>query len=302
MKPYVPFTISLTSNKKSEDFVDPVRGCIGAQERKGGCYNECYACRMALRGGVQFDIPVVGKLNAKLLKKQLAESSAKWIRIGTAGDPSRAWGHTDMVARLVRAAGKVPVIMTKCWKIPTDRQLDSLAKSLAIIQISVSGFDTVRELEKRLKTAERYASRWRNGVILKVITAPFKVDSTSPYSGRAYGWASARIMSEFQSNIIKMAREKYRLMELPLRLFRTNPNLKIINESQLRPHISPISKKSDGKLTGGVLFANTNKGDLICAETLCKDCENQCGTSDLKGLAATGRTGEPLARWKSLMV
>jgi hypothetical protein len=299
MKPYVPFTIGLTSNKKSEDFVDPVRGCLGARERKGGCYNECYACRMAARGGVQFDTPVVGKLNTKLLKKQLAESNAKWIRIGTAGDPSQAWSYTDIVARLVRTAGKVPVIMTKCWKIPTDKQLDSLAKSLAVMQISVSSFDTVHELKKRLGTAERYASRWKNGVILKVITAPFR---TEPSIQSSTGLTSARVMSEFQKSIISVAREKYRLMELPLRLFRTNPNLKTINELSLRPHISPISKKPDGKLTGGVLFADPARGDLICAETLCKDCENQCGTSDLKGLAAVGRTGEPQARWKSLMV
>lgn len=271
MKLYKKLVISIDGNRKTSNAIDIVRGCQGAKIREKGCYESCYACKMARISNVKFNEPVINELNEKKLRKQLANNTSTWIRIGTNGDPSLAWDTTIRVSELCTQEGKQPLIMTKVWRNLTKTRLIKLAAVRAYIQVGLSALDTEQELKVRKQFIENYAQYYKHGTIVKIMTLPFE----------------DKRLAEMQENLVNYAK-KYRFMELPLRIFKNVSYTNQVDWSKMRHHISPFTGKSDTSWTVDPLYLPenfdksiqaTNDGKyILCPETTCHKCPNKCGT------------------------
>lgn len=152
--------LTVIENTKGVLDVDTVKGCsLGiAAYPQGGCYGECYANKIAARYGIDFGTSII----RRILKSQYADCFFaiknhynKWYRIGTAGDPSHDWEHTISVCEALKDTDKIPVIITKHWRVITDSQLYRLKILSAVINTSVSGMDTDDELNHRVEQIGR---------------------------------------------------------------------------------------------------------------------------------------------------
>jgi hypothetical protein len=170
--------LTVELNRKGVLDIDAVKGCADgmAAYPDGGCYGECYAARTANRFGIDFTQSVKRQLHTQwhksTLTRMMGESGLSWYRVGTAGDPSFSWSHTIQIIRRLWFMEMTPVIVTKCWREPTDEQLDKLRQAGAVVNISVSGMDTDIELEHRLAQRKRFmqAGIW---TIARVVTCAF---------------------------------------------------------------------------------------------------------------------------------
>lgn len=273
MKKYKKITIDISGNRKTSNAIDTVRGCTGAAKRKGGCYGSCYAAKLAHMAGIDFSKPVRNILDEARLEKQLAKNESTWIRIGVSGDPSLNWKDTVRVCELTRAAGKIPVLMTKAWVKPTDEMLKKLAACKTQLQISISALDTKKELLRRLDTLRRYAILYKDGCTFKVTTAPF----------------SDPKIKHRQDELMALAKKnEFKIMELPLRTFQTSSYADKLAWNVMRKHVSPISGKEDNQWTAGMLYKpddfikklhrNKTKTYFLCDEVTCDSCKHKCLT------------------------
>lgn len=164
-------------NEKGVLDVDTVKGCTAGMRARpdGGCYNSCYAAKIAKFRGIDFGFSVkrvaYSPLHRKEIERAVINSPLGFFRIGTMGDPCHAWEHTiETVEWLSHFA--VPVIITKHWKRATDSQLFRLIKCDAIINVSLSALDTNSELRHRKRELFRYVEL--GGVsIARVISCDF---------------------------------------------------------------------------------------------------------------------------------
>jgi hypothetical protein len=276
MKKYVVKTIRVEGNRKTSNAIDVVRGCTGAEKRKNGCYNSCYACRMSKMASKMFQVPVVNEFDENILSKDLEKNKETWIRIGTNGDPSHCWRTTLKVCQIVSDHGKIPVIMTKVWKLPTEDTLKALAKTKAQIQVGISAMDTSAELNKRLDFAKRFkALAGKKRCIIRFATL---------------AWKEGTAENIKQDELFKMIRKDYRIVEGPLRIFSTVPYWDDVDHSKLTSHISPFTGREDSQKTSGLIYAkkfksyqddkkcNNDGSYLVCHETSCDKCYHKCGT------------------------
>jgi hypothetical protein len=141
------------------------------------------------------------------------------------------------------------------------------------LQIGISALDTEEELVDRLMLMGAYAGINKPGTVAKVMTAPF-VDS---------------YLRAKQDSLVTLALD-YRFMELPLRVFKSNPMAYQFDWKKMRKHWNGISKREDNQWTAGPLYAPKEgykeelQGDetgtyYLCGEVTCDTCPHKCATA-----------------------
>lgn len=248
--------LTATLNRKGVLDVDTVKGCACglAAHPGGGCYGVCYAATTARTYGRDFSVSVPRRAPGRALHRVLRTVAAhklSWYRIGTFGDPSHEWELTTGICELLLVTGKTPVIVTKHWRVLSEKQLDRLRVARAVINTSVSALDTRAELKHRLREFKRIG---RAGIrsVLRVVTCKF---GESP---------SARAASATQEALLSIQP----LIDNPLRL---SPK----DERILRGDII-VTRRDDA--IGGGRWVSLHANDVFLGH--CVDCPDQCGTNE----------------------
>src|SRR5262245_32646014 len=93
--------LTASVNLKGVIDVDTVKGCtLGMRARPdAGCYDDCYANRIAERYGIAFEKSVSRGFvdqwqHRDAIVRQLRAFPASWYRVGVMGDPCHDWSHT----------------------------------------------------------------------------------------------------------------------------------------------------------------------------------------------------------------
>ncbi len=151
-------SIRVRGNKKNQfNTVDPFLGCpLGTQHDGLGCFGACYAAFTCRKLQVDFEFSVKQELVVELLRADLRKVKVPWIRIGIMCEPSVDWELTIKVCRIVREAGKIPVVITRFWRPPTSEQLRELAEAGVVVHASVSALDSDESLRLREKLCREY--------------------------------------------------------------------------------------------------------------------------------------------------
>lgn len=234
--------------------VDTVKGCSSGMQAypEGGCYGECYAYKLAARYGIDFTTSVSrrfqGREHTATVRRLMLAHNSTWYRVGTFGDPCHDWECTITVCKALWHTHKQPVIISKHWTPMTDDQLVRLRKTGAVMNVSVSGLDTVEELAHRLEQRDRITDHGIRSV-LRVVTCQ--------YGGSEWG----RARQERQDYLLAMAP----VIDNPLRPSHTNP--RVLNGDILAQH-NPTS-------IGGGKFISLHAPDIHIGH--CRTCPDQCG-------------------------
>lgn len=179
-------SISLAENSRGIFSVDPSIGCkSGTNENKNGCYNDCYAARIARIYGYDFSKTVYRDFESishlETIKKEIRKVKLPFIRMGTMGDPSENWEHTLNICEQLQTKRQLTlfydevkeiVIITKHWTNLTAGQLKRLSKLKVCINTSVSAMDGEDLLNNSLEQFEILKPFCRS--VLRVVSADFK--------------------------------------------------------------------------------------------------------------------------------
>lgn len=172
--------LTVDVNQKGVLDVDVVKGCtfgIAAHGDKG-CYQECYAAKIARFRGIDFSKSVVrgvqGGTQARMVERAVEAAPYGFFRIGTMGDPCHAWEETVRTVEWL-APYAIPVIITKHWLRAADDHLSRLVACGAIINTSVSALDSEVHLERRLSEIRRYADAG-GASVARVVSCDFNVN------------------------------------------------------------------------------------------------------------------------------
>lgn len=191
--------VRVRGNTKSQaNTLEPVYGCRGGHTNQGfGCPWGCYAaftCKKikAYKGGPSADFctPVPQIVDRVILREDLAKSKADWMRLGVMGDPSEDWDVALDLCELVHEAGKIPVLFTRLWILPTDFQLMKMAEYGVHLHISICAFDGLKLKvdgkpigrgpsfwEAAQLVYSRYTEHWEGKGVWRVVT--FYFDDTT---------------------------------------------------------------------------------------------------------------------------
>ena len=251
LKTYVQDRIKLEHNRKTGEAgtIDIFRGCSGCEMKNA----PCYASKGARRVGIDFFQPVRREFDKKLLERQLKNYDIDWVRIGCISDPSLDWNTTAQVAEIVREHNKTPVIITKAFADIRNKDLKRLARAKAQLQISVCGMTPARRLKRR----ERIATRARTHAIV----ACWRINSAI--------WKPGSKAERQQEDLIHFAEDHelpLPIIDTPIRLFRTSPFWKRVDQEKYHRHISPISGKKDNQRTAGLIIPGAYACYSTCAE------------------------------------
>lgn len=245
--------LTVNENNKGVLDVDTVKGCsLGMKAHPGGgCYGECYANKIAKRYGIEFQKEVnreLTNINFKSVLKKVYAYHANWYRIGTFGDPSHDWEHTVKVIEQLAITKKIPVIITKHWRILSDEQIERLKNVSAIINTSISALDTEKELKIRIRQGERFK---RVGLkhIYRVVSCKFGSTENGIKMGKV------------QNELFKLGM----IIDNPLRTSKSNPM--VINGDIL------IEERKEA--IGGEKYISLNNADTYLGH--CSACPDQCG-------------------------
>jgi len=181
--------ISLTKNSRGVYSIDPSLGCkSGLEENKNGCFNDCYANRIAKIYGYDFSNTVyrdfVDQSHLNRIKNQIRKVSLPFIRMGTMGDPSENWEHTIKICELIQHESqfnlfeekpKEIVIITKHWNALSIDQLIRLKKLNVCINTSISALDSEDKIEYLLNEFEKLKLFCRS--VLRVVTFDFNKEN-----------------------------------------------------------------------------------------------------------------------------
>lgn len=251
-KTYKPLLTASVNGKGVMD-VDTVKGCeIGMKVRPGtGCYGECYANKSSLRYGRDFSISVsriLNSINFADVFSTIKNHYAEWYRIGVAGDPCHDWENTISICEQLKSTGKVPVIITKHWRVLSDEQIERLKNCNAVINTSTSGLDTDQEMKHRVKQIQRLKDACIVSVN-RVVTCNFGTSD----------WAlKAKEKQDYLLTILPV-------IDNPLRASSTNE--RVISGDII------LTKREDS--VGGGKFVSLHNADVYLGS--CKECPDQCG-------------------------
>lgn len=255
LRRYEPF-ITASVNAKGVMDVDTVKGCsLGmATYPDGGCYGACYAAAIAKRYGIDFRVAVRRQLadhqqHRDVLIRRLLDHPATWYRIGVMGDPCHDWDHTVRICRALRPAGKVPVVVTKHWRIATDDNLSWLRELGAVVHTSTSGMDTDAEISHRLSQHKRIQAAGIRG-LLRVVTCVY---GSSAWAGEC---------AKRQDALLREGE----IIDTPLRIPPCDPRV-------LTGDIV-VARRSDS-IGGGKTVSATESAFL----GRCAECPDQCGVT-----------------------
>lgn len=262
--------LTVEVNRKGVLDIDTVKGCSDGMSvyPDGGCYGECYANKIARRLRIDFTQSILRQLHTQWHKSTLTrimgESGLSWYRVGTTGDPSYNWRHTINILNCLRFMEMTPVIVTKCWREPTDDQIDQLRQLGVVINISVSGMDSDAELHHRLNQRDRFIQMGVR-VVTRVVTCAFGSSE----------WAKS--CAEKQAYLIR---------------------LEPIIDNPLRP-----SPRNQRVISGDIIVTNRRDsiggGKTVSLQSAqgvhlgrCETCHDQCGTQG--GLMKRKATAAPM--------
>lgn len=155
--------ITASVNQKGCMDVDTVKGCtIGMRANASGkgCYDECYANKIADRYGIAFEHSVPRhfadhRQHKDVIIRQLLAHRPGWYRVGVMGDPCHHWDHTIGIIKALRPANKTAVIITKHWIPLTDDQISRLLELQVVFNTSNSGLDTDAQMRFRVGQMHR---------------------------------------------------------------------------------------------------------------------------------------------------
>lgn len=182
--------ISLSKNGRGIWDLDTTKGCkSGLEYNEKGCYNDCYAYKIAKRYGIDFSQTILRNFKNENHKQSIIKSIEKidmpFIRIGCSGDPSENWEHTINIIEQLRnnnqlslfdiSSKKQIVIITKHWKTLTDNQLKILSNYNVCINTSISALDNGEMIKKLLIEYERLKPYCKS--ILRIISCDFNTNS-----------------------------------------------------------------------------------------------------------------------------
>jgi hypothetical protein len=217
----------------------------------GGCYGECYANKTASRYGIDFSVSVSRKIhpyNRADVFCAVRDFDAYWYRIGTAGDPCHDWDNTLEVCEALQQTGKIPVIITKHWIPLTDDHLRRLKALGAVVNTSVSGFDTDAQIKYRVAQIERVKAAGMRSVA-RVVTCDYGVTE----------WAiAAKKKQDYLMSLVPV-------IDNPLRAEKSNPH--VMNGDI-------ILTRRDDAIGGGKLISLHDQSVYLGT---CKECPDQCG-------------------------
>ena len=253
---YRPILTAVENDKGVLD-VDTVKGCtLGMKARPdGGCYNECYANKIATRYNIDFTVAVSRKPGLRSWRqvyKIVRDYSASWYRIGTTGDPCHDWENTISVCEMLRTTKKIPVIITKHWKTLSDDNILRLRNLSAVINTSTSGLDSDAEIKHRVKQIERLKTFGLRS-INRVVTCEYGSSE----------WAkAARAKQEYLLSIVPV-------IDNPLRLEKSNERVK---------NGDIIVSRNEASIGGGKIISLHDQTIYLGR---CKDCPDQCGVQQM---------------------
>lgn len=148
-------------NAKGVLDVDVVKGCTAGMNARpaAGCYDACYAAKIAKFRGIDFALAVTRTVQSDAQRLEIARTVAAaphgFFRIGTMGDPCHAWEETVRTVEWLADFAR-PVIITKHWMRATDAQLRRLIDCRTVLNTSVSALDTPAELAHRKREFYRF--------------------------------------------------------------------------------------------------------------------------------------------------
>lgn len=179
MKPYNN-KISLTKNGRGVYCIDTTMGCeSGLQNEAGGCYNDCYAARIAKRYGHDFGKTVlkdfVSQQHKREIQSQIDRVKMPFIRIGASGDPSENWEHTISIIKVIQRCNIEIVIITRHWTTLTEDQLKYLSTINVCINTSISALDKPELMEKCLVQYQRIKQYCKS--VLRIVSCDFNLDN-----------------------------------------------------------------------------------------------------------------------------
>jgi len=183
--------ISLNKNARGCYILDTIKGCGSCAVNKNGCYDECYAAKIANRYKFNFSeltkrnikendnqIYMFGFKNEKnqnKLIKQIKKIDMPFIRIGEMGDPSEDWEHTINVCKIISKAKKQIVIISKHWKTIPDNLLEDIKEMDICINTSISALDTSEQIQHRLNQFFRLKKYCKS--VLRIVSCDFNKEN-----------------------------------------------------------------------------------------------------------------------------
>lgn len=181
--------ITLNKNSRGVYSIDPSIGCTsGMLGNKTGCYDDCYAARIARIYGYNFSKTVyrdfINKSHLEQIKRKIKKVKLPFIRMGTMGDPSENWEHTLKICEALQQENQLTlfstnpkeiVIITKHWNNLTENQLQRLKKLKVCINTSISVLDKVELLDNSLLQFERIKPYCRS--ILRLVSCDFNKEN-----------------------------------------------------------------------------------------------------------------------------
>jgi hypothetical protein len=255
--------ISFTKNSRGIYSLDTTIGCTsGTIENKKGCYNDCYASRIAKIYGYDFSKTVKRDFeNIKHLykiRREIKRIKFPFIRMGTMGDPSEDWEHTIKICELIQFEEQLSifyekpkeiVIITKHWTNLTESQMIRLSKMNICINTSISALDNENQLNNCLvqyETLKKYCKS-----ILRIVSFDFNLENEK---GLKY------------HNIQKVLFDKYTMLDT---VFRSSKNNILVTDG--------IIKIKQTKFLGkNTLVSKYNKKTFFGK---CKNCQELCGVN-----------------------
>ena len=182
-------TITLIKNKRGCYDFDTSKGCYyGMANNTRGCYNDCYAFRVAHRYGIDFSKTVLRNFKSRKheqnIIKQINKIDMPFIRMGVSGDPSDNWQHTlDICLKISDNSQlylfpefnkpKHIVIATKHWNNLTNEQIKILSNLNVCVNTSVSALDKTPLLNNRLAQYNRLKKYCKS--VLRIVSCDFNL-------------------------------------------------------------------------------------------------------------------------------
>ena len=170
-------TLTATINAKGVLDVDTVKGCTAGMNARpdGGCYNACYAAKIANFRGIDFTQAVTrrayGRVQRRRIEAKVASNPLGFFRIGTMGDPCHDWEATVETIEWLSPFA-VPVVITKHWMKASDEHVARMVKTGAVLNTSISALDTDSERKHRIGQFWRYRLAGGRSVA-RIVSAKF---------------------------------------------------------------------------------------------------------------------------------
>lgn len=240
--------IQLTQNDRGVWGIDPLKGCkSGMMNNDNGCYDICYACKIAKFRGYNFS-KIVKRyfFNGRHIQKTVSIlKSIPFVRIGVNCDPSDDWKHTFSIINIITPYQKNIVIVTKHWNELPEKYLSKL--SGLVVNTSISALDKVHQIRHRLFWYNKLKNYCKS--ILRVNTAKFNLDNHKGF-----------IYNKIQNNLLNNEKVIDNILRFPKSHRLVKQGIIVVKKEKFLNTYVMASKNND----------NTHLG-------YCKDCKDQCG-------------------------